>query len=458
MRATFSSTAVLGPLPGLVLGLFLGRVPLSAQPAPPSTGVQLPPTNGQLPRLELAALQEAAISADPRFRELRLQQARTDLTVANIQAERLPSIAAEAQTQYQSDVPTPPSGLPGLPAGQPLFRVAKGTVDASLRIDQRILDRTISTRLAVEHAQLAEEQARVRSTLFALRQEVNDAFFTAALLQERAHALSATIADLELQLRETGARVREGAALAADASAVEATLLQRRQDDDELRANRATALARLSDLTGRAITDTDELALPDLHAAVVDASREAARARPEYEQFDRVKDRLTRQQDAATAREQPRVSAFARVGVGRPGLNFLSDQVESYGLAGLQLRWTAWTWGAAAREREALGIQREIVEADEAAFTKGIGRSADADRLAIDRLDRAMTLDDRIVTLREEIVRTTEIRFREGAATASEYLDRSTELLTARFTRAGHGVELAEARARFLTTLGLEVR
>ncbi|HEV3062114.1 MAG TPA: TolC family protein [Vicinamibacterales bacterium] len=449
MRAAFSSVAIIG----LLMFLFPGTVPVLAQPASHST-------DSQLPRLELAALQEAAINADPRFRELRLQQTRTDLTVANIQAERLPSIAAEAQTQYQSDVPTPPSGFPGLPPGQPLFRVAKGTVDASLRIDQRILDRTIPTRLAVERAQLAEDQARVRSTLFALRQEVNDAFFTAALLQERAHALSATIADLELQLRETSARVREGAALATDASAVEATLLQRQQDDEELRANRATALARLSDLTGRAITDADELGVPDLQAAVADASRDGttARARPEYEQFARARDRLARQQDAATAREQPRVSAFARVGVGRPGLNFLSDQVESYGLAGLQLRWTAWTWGAAAREREALGIQREIVAADEGAFTKGIGRSADADRLAIDRLDRAMVLDQRIVTLREEIVRTTGIRFREGVATASEYLDRSTELLAARFTRVGHGIELAEARARFLTTLGLEVR
>ena len=42
--------------------------------------------------------------------------------------------------------------------------------------------------------------------------------------------------------------------------------------------------------------------------------------------------------------------------------------------------------------------------------------------------------------------------------TASEYLDRSTELLQARFARAGHRVELAQASARLLTTLGLEVR
>jgi hypothetical protein len=42
--------------------------------------------------------------------------------------------------------------------------------------------------------------------------------------------------------------------------------------------------------------------------------------------------------------------------------------------------------------------------------------------------------------------------------TASEFLDRSSELLQARFARATHQVELAQAGARLLTTLGLEVR
>jgi outer membrane protein TolC len=49
-------------------------------------------------------------------------------------------------------------------------------------------------------------------------------------------------------------------------------------------------------------------------------------------------------------------------------------------------------------------------------------------------------------------------RLQEGVVTASEYLDRSAELLQARFARVGHEVELAQASARLLTTLGLEVR
>ena len=407
--------------------------------------------------LQLAALQQAAVDADPRFAQLGLQQAQTELRLGNIAAERKPSLSGEGQIQLQSDVPTPPPFFPG---GNPLFLPPKDTYDAHLRVEQRVYDASIQPRMDVERAQLAESQARVRVALFSLRQEVNDAFFSAALLQARAGALGAAIAGLETRLRETQVRVREGAALAADAAAVEATLLRRRQDEAELRISRAAALARLSALTRRTIPEDATLNLPDLQARVlqVRTSIEGTRARPEYEQFTRARERVTRQQDAAATQSQVRVSAFGRVGYARPGLNIISDQWEVYGLVGLQLHWKPFDWHTEGREREALAIQSQIIAADEAAFTRTIERNTDGDVRAVDRLTEALALDARIVTLREQIDRSTEVRFRENAVTASEYLDRTTELLDARFAEAAHRVELAQAGARLLTTLGLEVR
>jgi outer membrane protein TolC len=427
-----------------------------ATPAMAAAQSATPAATNQPGAIQLGALQQAAVEADPRFRELRLYETQAELRLANIDAEKKPAISVDGLAQYQSDVPTPP---PFIPNGQPLFIPPKLTLDASVRLDQRLIDPTINARAAVEKARLAESQARVRTALFALRQDVNDAFFAAALLQERAQALAATIVELETRLRETNVRVREGAALPADAAAVEAALLQRRQDDDALRANRQAALKRLSNLTGRDLGEEVELASPDLSDAVANARRQdAGRSRPEFVEFARTQERLAREQDTAANRDRPRLSAFARGGVGRPGLNFIEDEAQAYGVVGLQLRWSAWSWGTPGREREALGLQQQIVAADEAAFAKGLARATDTDSTSIDRLQRAVSIDDRIVELREQIVRTSEVRFREGALTASEYVDRSTDLLEARFSRAGHRVQLAEASARFLTTLGLEVR
>jgi len=407
--------------------------------------------------LQLADLQQSAIATDPRSRELDLFTRQSDLRLRNIAATRLPTVSVEGLTQYQSDVPTAPSRVPG---GPPLFVPPKATIDSFLRFEQRLFDPTRGPQSALERAQLSEQQARVRTTLFTLRQQVNDAFFAAALLQERAATLQAIIDNLRARLSEMNARVREGTALAADSAIIEAAMLQREQDREELNANRRAALAVLSKLTGRQITETDSLALPDLSASVTDARRapEEARARPEHQQFATSRERIARQQALVTAQERPRVSTFARLGYGRPGLNFIQDDFDTYAIGGVQLQWRAWTWGAAAREREALALQQEIIAADQAAFAKGLTESIEPDEATIDRLRNVVEIDRRIIGLREQVERSAQIRLQEGAFTASEYVDRSTELLQAQFALVGHQVELAQSSARLLTTLGLEVK
>ena len=407
--------------------------------------------------LQLGALQREAVAADARTREIDLLSQQTDLRLRGIDVERLPSISALGQSQYASDAATAPFTLP---SGQPAFAAPRFTYDASLRVDQRLYDAAIQPRRELARADLAESQARVRTALFTLRQEVNDAFFTAALLQEQLGALTATLDDLEGRLSEMTTRVGAGAALPAEAAAIEVTLLQQRQQADALRSSRGAALARLSVITGRAIAPDAVTALPET-ADRLSQARETlfgGRARPEYEQFDRARDRVARQQAVAKAADRPQLSAFGRGGFGRPGLNFASDRPEAYALAGVQLQWKAWTWGTADRERDILALQQTIASAEEAAFTSTLRRATQTNLAAIAHLEAALPTDDRIVALREGIDRTARVRLDEGVITASEYLDRHAEWLTAQFERARHRVELAQARARVLTTLGLEVQ
>jgi outer membrane protein TolC len=105
-----------------------------------------------------------------------------------------------------------------------------------------------------------------------------------------------------------------------------------------------------------------------------------------------------------------------------------------------------------------LALQQTIVSAEEAAFTSALRRAIEGDLAAIDHLEGSLPTDERIVSLRESIDRTARVRLSEGVITASEYLDRHTEWLTAQFDRARHRVELARARADVLTKLGLEVK
>ncbi len=433
-RAAFVATAA------LVLA-----VRAAAQQAPP------PRDTVRLPEL-LAA----AASADPRRRQLPLQQQATALRLRTIDADLLPSLSLRSQAQYQSAVTSIAIPLPGVTIPPP----PHDTYDAQITAEQRLLDPSLGGRREVERARLAEAVAGIRTTLFAQRQEVTDAFFTAAALQERLAEVDAAIVELAARLRETALRFRAGTALRADTASIAATLVERRQDRLTLAADRAAALARLALLTGRAIAADARLAVPALATRADSAMRalDSLRARPEFAQFAATRERLARQEDLASAQERPRVSAYGRLGYGRPGLNMLSSDFQSYWIAGVQLTWTPFRWGTTDRDRELLAVEREIVATNEAQFARSLARATQAPIARIAAADSALTLDARVIALREEVERDARAQLAEGVITAAAYVDRSTDLLLARVRRAQHRVELEQARAALLNTLGMEVR
>lgn len=406
--------------------------------------------------LRLGTLQTDAIRRDPRGRELALLAAQSSLRLRSIGAELLPTLGVNGQAQYQSDVARIPITLPGITVPTP----PHDTYDAHVEARQRIFDPTLGGRRGVERAQLAESEARVRSSLYTLRQNVNDAYFTALQLQSQQAEVATGITDLEAQLHVAADRVKHGTALPSEAAIIEAELLRRRQSVAEISANRDAALAVLSDLTGREASTASALAVPDLADEVAQArsSLPSLRARPEYEQFARTRDVLAQQQRAASAGDMPRVSAFGRAGYGRPGLNPLARDFDSYWLTGVQLEWTPWSWGTTGRDRQVLSLQQQIVASEEAAFTESVRRNVIRDLATIDRLALALGEDDAIIALREQVLHEARLRFGEGVITSAEYVDRQTDVTAARISRASHRVELSQARARFLTSLGLGVR
>ncbi|HEX5580486.1 MAG TPA: TolC family protein, partial [Gemmatimonadaceae bacterium] len=215
----------------------------------------------------------------------------------------------------------------------------------------------------------------------------------------------------------------------------------------------------LAELVGRRFDSTAVLSLPALEDEVARArpAIDSLRARPEYEQFARSRDVLELRREVTASGERPRVSAIARAGYGRPGLNPLAREFDGYWLAGVQVEWSPWSWGATRREREELALQQQIVESEEDAFTETIRRGAVTELATADQLSRTLATDDEIIALREVVLREARLRFDEGVITAAELVDRETELLAARLARATHRVALARARARLLTLLGLEI-
>ncbi len=414
-----------------------------------AVAVYATPLAAQGDSLRLSALISAMERSDRRAAQLPLLRSQSSLRTESLDRELLPTVSALASGQYVSDVPTI-GGAAMVPYQQ---------YDAYLSIRQRLFDPTRGSRRAVEDAQLDEAEARLRGALWQQRQQVSDAFFTLLALDAERSALSAAINDLSTQRRLAATRLAAGVSLASEVALLDAELLRRQQSLDEIDANRSATRAVLASLSGTSLRDGVTLSLPDLRAASTQAraALDTLRARPEYAQFAGTRDVLAARAKQVERADLPRLSAFARSGYGRPGINPLARDFQTYWIAGLQLEWTPQLWGASSRDAEIQQLQQRIVSSEEAQFREQLLRAVQRDLAAMDRLERSLASDDEIIALHERVVTEVRRRFAEGSVTAGELVDRETDLLNARTSRDLHRVRLAEARARFLTTVGQEI-
>lgn len=406
--------------------------------------------------LHLAALQDAAVARDPRGEQPRLLRAQSDLRLTTLDAERRPQLTLNGQASHQSDVTAVVLRLPGASVPTP----PKDRWQATADVQQLLYDGgAVEARRALERARLAESSAAVDAALYRLRADVNAAFFSGYVLQERRRELDALLADLDARLAVARARVVNGVALGRDTLAIVAERLRTELARGETVASRGAALAVLARLTGETIDSATVLALPNLSREVaatrVEGRPETLRVRPEFTQFRQTRARIDREVALTAMENRPRLLAFGQGGMGRPGLNQFRTGPDEFWQAGVRVEWRPWTWGNATRAAEGLRMQQRIVETEEKALADQLARAVESDVADMQRLRDALGTDARVVTLREEIERQAQAQFTEGTITAAEYVELRTDVLEARLVLQRHRAELAQAQARYLTTLGL---
>ena len=404
-------------------------------------------------------LQELALRTDPRTAQFELLRRASDLRRAAIGSERLPQLSLNGWASHQSDVTKPSLNVPGAVFPD----LPRDRWQSTLDVDQLLYDGgNTSRRRELERARYAESAAEVNVALYGLRSEVNSAFFSAFLLQQRSAEYEALVTDLDARLAAVRARVDAGTALRREAAEVEAERVRATLQRDEAEAARRASLAILADLAGRTIDTTAVLVLPsdqpEKTQPLSPDALAALRRRPEFERLHQSRVRLGQEAALAGTENAPRVSAFGQGGLGLPGLDQFRTSSDAFWQAGVRVEWRPWTWHAEGRKAEALRQEQLVLETEERALARSLGRAVVSNLEDIKRLSASLAEDQRIVNLRVEVERQARLQHDEGAITTADYVETRTNVLEARLTLQRHRVELAQARAAYLTTLGLTPR
>ncbi|RMH53953.1 MAG: TolC family protein [Bacteroidetes bacterium] len=414
------------------------------------TGLLLPP-DPPIPAdtLTLAACYRLAEAAHPLQATAALHEAISAREQALLGLRFRPDLALNGLASYQSDVPGLDLALPG--ATPP--RVPHDQYKVALSVDQLLYDGGSTRRQQALHAlqgDLARQQVAV--AVYQIREQVHAAFFGVLLHQARLASLRTLAGDLQAQLDLARARIREGTATPGTADVLEVERLKVEQQILEVDAERRAALAVLGILTGTALPEETVLALPPARPLPDEATAEG---RPELAEFALRRAVLAGQAALTQHRRRPQVSSFAEAAYGRPpGQDFFEDTFQPFYSAGLRMRWRFWDWHQSRREREILDAQAAIIEAQEAAFRRQVRAALVQQREAIARLEAVLERDAAIIALRQRISDEAASRLQNGVITATQYVLERNALQQARQTADLHRIQLAQARALYLTTLG----
>ncbi|MEZ4702997.1 MAG: TolC family protein [Rhodothermales bacterium] len=397
--------------------------------------------------LHLQACYQLAEAHHPRRQELALQDDIAALRLDNLSTRFLPSLSLQSQAVYQSSLPSFPIALPGVSGPE----ISHDQYRVSLNVDQLVYDGG-ATRTQQHLERIQRDMARqdVEVDVYRVREQVNAAYFGALAAEARLASLGTLAEDLAARHSRLEAQVRAGVVTPGNADVLAVEQLRIRQQIAEAESARQTAVAVLAELIGQPVGD-DPLAWPEPPAPVFENQRK----RPEYAAFSLSETLLAEQQALASVKTRPRVASFVEAAYGRPaGLDLFDNRFQPFYSFGLRVQWGFWDWHASRRDRDALSLQREVVSAREAAFTRQLDVAVQEHLQAMERLEALIAQDDEIIGLRVRIASASASQLENGVVTATDYLIERNAEQQARLTRDLHALQLLRSRIEYATVLG----
>ncbi len=408
--------------------------------------------------LSLKAVRALAANRDPRAVQPALLEEISRLTVSNLRAMHLPQLVLSGQASYQNEVPQLPAGASGS-VSPPLDQYR-----AQVEMNWLLYNGGRTSRQAsVETHRLKENLAGVAVTLDRLQHGATEAFFSVLFFQMQQKTLTVASQDLEARLAFMRARVAEGAALPAHAAALEAELIMLHQQIQEAESRRKTSLTILSDVLQQEIAEDTVLGVPEISEQLIETALAQNESRgglsgldtPQLRLLENRAGRFMAEAQVAAASQLPQLSLFGQAGYGRPGpFNFLSRDLNDFGMIGVRLQWSVWDWGQARRRSRIMQQQAAVAIHEREAVARQLVRDISDEQSDINRIEQMLVDDLRVVELRKQIWDTASAQLENGVMLPADYVDRLTDFTTAEFAHKTHQLELIRARVRLLTTLG----
>ncbi len=371
------------------------------------------------------------------------------LTLSNISKGWLPQVSAHANATYQSDVMSLPEAMEQLMAsyGSDVLGLKKDHYDVGISVSQQVYDGgAISAQRRVTKAQTKVDEAQNDVDLYAVRESVDEIFFSILLTDERLDLNKEHQILLESNEDKLRKMAGGGVATLADADAVKAERLTARQQQTQLESTRRALLQVLSIYVGQDVDGVERPSEPE--SLSLGGGDMAMGNRPELELFNQRLALADAQEKALKSGLLPKLGVFAEGFYGYPGYNTFEDMLSHdwswNGMIGAKLTWDIGSLYTNSNDKRKIAAQRQDIETARETFLFNTRLQSANESETIRGYRDMIAEDDDIIALRRGVRQSAEAKLNHGIVDVNDLLQEINRENQALINKSTHEVEMLQ--------------
>jgi outer membrane protein TolC len=293
------------------------------------------------------------------------------------------------------------------------------------------------------------DKKRLDTEIYQVYERVNQLFFGIILINENLKISQLYIDELNRGLEKVKSGEQTGLANQSDVDAVNVELLNVMQKETELKSNRRAFLNMLNAMTGSKISADEVFKVPEISENDLNDRN----LRPELEAFDAQKALILSQKNLVDAKNMLKLGAFIQGGYGKPGLNMLKNNFDSYFIGGIRLSWNFGGYYTRKNEIAQIKVNSQQVEIQKNVFLYNLNLKNSQQIENIKKIKTMIITDNNIIELRKRISAASEAKLDNGTISVSDYLSELSKLDIARRVKSAREIEYLSALYDYKNTL-----
>lgn len=342
----------------------------------------------------------------------------------------IPKIGFQGQAIYNTEVVA--FNFPGMNIDFP-----HDAYMTSLNVEQVLLDggsTKAQKKIEAINAQLEVQKNEVE--LYKLVERVNQLYVNILLGRENLQILDLYKSDLKNSYANMKIAVENGTVLESALDELEAEILKTEQNSIESTYSLSGLYKTLSFYINRPVGENTVMYQTSL------GGNEAIQkiTRPELSLFDLQHKLLDERFTLTNSFALPRITAGAAGNYGRPGPNFINQNLRFFGSANLTVKWNASSLYGLKREKTKLKLNKQIVDIQREVFLFNIQNSMNSQTTQLDALNELIAKDQLIIEKRHNVTITATSQMENGKITVANYLSQLNAELQAQLNKKVHEI------------------